>query len=189
MFWFIVVVTAGLVIGVWAFFDRRSRKKHRYRGFSDHLSGWFIGWCFFAAAFVIAGTAVTASFKYKANDVENSYFYLQEATAQRDAIILEFDDILSNEDYIQLMNAAIPADVAFLKNNPEVTGFLLGRADRIVEINSRLFSIRNEILADAKEVCNVVQSPLIPQLPIYTPECRLGDIIQLTDPSTINVDE
>jgi hypothetical protein len=184
MFWFIVVIIAGLVIGVCAFFDHKSRKKRHRGGFNSNLVGWFIGWCFFTGAFVIAGTAVTASFKYKANDVENSYFYLQEATAQRDAIILEFDDILSNEDYIQLMNAAIPADVAFLKNNPEVTGFLLGRADRIVEINSR-----NEILADAKEVCNVVQSPLIPQLPIYTPECRLGDIIQLTDPSTINVDE
>ena len=87
------------------------------------------------------------------------------------------------------MNASVPEDVLFLRNNPEVTGFLLGRADRIVEINAQLFEKRNALLESSKSVCNTVNNSLIPMIPFMGPDCNLGDVVKITGAVSSNTEE
>ena len=151
-----------------------SRKEKRYDFFPlKFVTGLF-------AFFLLACLCVTATMVYKTNNVENSYYYLQELDAQREAILAEFDDVLDDNGYIQLMNAAVPEDVKFLKHQDGVTSFMLGRADRIVQINQRYFRERNLVLEESKEVCNVVNNGFIPILPVGKPDCQLGKVIDIT---------
>ena len=118
----------------------------------------------------------------KNNNINNSLYYLEELTSQRDQLLLVFDEVLDNEDFVRLMEASVPQDVVFLKSNPQVTSFLLSRADNIVAVNQRLFEQRNLLLEDAKDVCNYVQNPLTFKLPLFVPDCQLGTILEMTNP-------
>lgn len=118
----------------------------------------------------------TAGYIYSANNVQNSQYVIEAKTAQRDALMAEVEDKLSNEDYVQLINAAHPDDIKSLRTRPEVTGYLLGRFDRIVSLNGQLFKEQNELLAQARGVCNFVGNVLIPQIPGIRPECKLGTL-------------
>lgn len=138
---------------------------------------------------LIIAICITANWTQHANNVQNSYWYLQEATIQRDALLASFDDVLENEDFIQLMNASVPDDLLFLKTNPEVSTFLLGRADRIVAVNSRLIEIRAKIVGEAKEICNYVQNPFVPFVPFMAPECKLGDVVAVTNTETVGLEK
>lgn len=146
---------------------------------TDPLGQWAV-FGFLAGTWLFGAAITTGILINEANNVENSFYTIEELSFQRDALLNEFDEVLDNEDFVQLMNAAVPEDVKFLKNNPEVTGFLLGRADRIVAVNTTLFEARNTILNKAKGVCSSVNNPFVPIIPLMLPECKLGDILALT---------
>lgn len=139
----------------------------------------WIPFCILFVFWLIVSVPITAVQINESNNVSNSTFYVQELTAQRNALLAEFDDVLDNQDFVQLMNAAVPEDVKFLKNDPKVTDFLLGRADRIVEVNTTLFAARNKILEQSKSVCNYVQNPMIPMVPFMVPDCDLNIVLEV----------
>lgn len=92
----------------------------------------------------------------------------------------QFEELLTADEFTQLMEASIPEDLKFLATRPEVSNFLLARADRIVGVNARLFAERNEILEDSRNICNVSNNPFVPKMPFVFPECSLGDILEIT---------
>lgn len=111
-----------------------------------------------------------------AADIRNSQYVVEARTAQRDELLEAFDDVLDSDEFVQLMEAATPEDLLFLRSNPEVTGFLLGRADRIVEVNKTLYEEQNDLLGKARSVCNQTQNPFVPLMPFMKPKCSLGTL-------------
>ena len=169
-------LNAGRRSGRYSYFESTY---HEYRN-TKYTFGPLIGCSIVMATLLAVGLFISAAVTYSANNVENSYYTLIELDEQRTAILSEFEDVLSDDGYVQLMHAAVPEDVKFLKHQDGVTTFMLGRADRIVEINQRYFAERNSILDEAKDVCNIVNNGFIPKFPILNPDCRLGEVLDLT---------
>lgn len=177
----VYVVLLLVAIATWLVFFSRGRSsyemaKHQFFKVKAGIN---------IAAIILMGVLVSLSFLHTAilhhhdQNIKNSGFLLAEVESQRDLLLSEFDEILSNDDFVQLMNAAVPEDVLFLRQRPEITGFLLGRADRIVELNARYFTLRNELLTQAKGLCNTVRNPFALRLPLLSPDCRLAELSNL----------
>lgn len=139
---------------------------------------------FMGILFVFA-LVYTSTIIHDSNDVENSYFVLQEAMDQRDALLAEFEQVLNNKDYIALMNASTPSDVQFLATRPQVSDFLLGKADRLISVNTKVFEIRDGLLEQSKEICNYIQNPFLPYIPGMLPECKLDEVSNLVNKEPI----
>lgn len=111
-----------------------------------------------------------------AADITNSQYVIEQLDQQRNELAAALKENLTSEDFARLMESATPEDLAFLKNNPQVSDFMLGRADRIVGINSRLYAEQNKLLDKARGVCNYTDNPLIPKFPFLGPDCSLGTL-------------
>lgn len=112
-------------------------------------------------------------------NVQNSQYVVEARIEQRNELLTAFDEVLNQDEFIQLMEASVPEDILFLKTNPQVSGFLLGRADRIVSINRELYIVQNQLLDISRGVCNSSQNPLVPKIPFIHPDCRLGELQEI----------
>lgn len=126
---------------------------------------------YFVISIIWAGTQYA-----NASNITNSQYVIEQLEQQRAELGQALKDNLSSDDFIRMMEAATPEDLAFLKNNPQVSDFMLGRADRIVGINSRLYVEQNKLLDQARGVCNYTDNPLIPKIPFIGPDCTLGTL-------------
>lgn len=195
MFWFFalagvlaVAIVLAIIIGLFSEhkgfrYSRTSTHRERYAGNNRETTTsekyLCARWCwviFFGAVlivFMIPCAIINGNLTAKANDAKNSHAVVVELTAQRDEILNLFQGVVENEDYVELMNAAVPDDILFLRQDPEVSEFLLGRADRLVDINARLFKERRRLLDISRSVCNIVDNPFVPQLPFLRPDCNI----------------
>jgi hypothetical protein len=177
---FIVFSLIIFAFGFWA--TRNQRKEKNYSSdLMSSRSAWRFVFLLPFMAVLIFSIAYTAIAINSSNNVKNSMFIVEELTDQRDQLLETFDEVLANEDFVQLMEASVPEDIKFLRNNPKVSDFLLGRADRIVAVNQRLFSERNVILEESRDICNYVDNPLTFQLPLLVPDCELGTVMDITN--------
>ena len=157
--------------------EARKRQRNRMTESSDLPI--VKGWCLFLViVWLVVAVIATGSVIFMNSKVNNSSYVVAELTMQRNALAGEFEEILDSSEYAELIAAAHPDDIKFLRTNPEVTGFLLGRADRIVSINEQLFAERNELLEEARSACNVINNPMIPQFP-FMAECKLDSLENL----------
>lgn len=182
-FTFILLIILALLIGGAIVVHKNGLHRKTSYG-SVHLSRGVYAWIWagiLAFVYFLASSITAGVFYYKAANVENSVYVVEELQRQRDGIAATFDDILANDQYVQLIEAATPEDIQFLRTNPQVSDFLLGRADRIVSINRRLFAERRTILDQSKSVCNFKSNPLIPQIPFLAPDCKLGELQDIMD--------
>ncbi len=125
---------------------------------------------------MIPGIFVNAATTGEANNAKNSMFVIENLTDQRDDLLKILQDNLTNDDFVQLIDAANPDQILFLRQDPDVDAYLLGRADRLVNVNAALFAEQRKILGAARGVCNTVQNPFIPQLPFGRAECNLDTL-------------
>lgn len=129
-----------------------------------------------AATFMIWAAVATGIAYDQAADIRNSQYVIEQLEDQRDQLAVVFNDVLSNDDYIQLIEAATPEDIKFLSTRPDVSAFLIQRADRIVAINARVYAEQNRLLRQARLVCNFNDNPIVPKFPFIGPDCTLGTL-------------
>lgn len=167
---FLVYVAA--MVG-WAF--RHSPKVGRYDEMSPR--GFRLIFAIVPSIAYVVVSVICAGIAYdKSADISNSRYVIEQLAAQRDDMSALFEDTLTNEDFIRLMEASTPDDIKFLATRPQVTQFLLGKADRLVDVNARLFAEQNQLLDKARSVCNYTDNPLVPKLPFIGPDCALGSL-------------
>ncbi len=142
---------------------------------------WLALLCIFSVFYFLVAAITEAVNYHSQSNIKNSMYVLEELTVQRDELLDILQDSLAEEDFIQLMNAAVPDDVLFLRQSPGVSEFLLGRADRLVAVNSSLYKERNGLLSQSRGLCNTVQNPLIPALPFTDQKCDMGRVLGLTE--------
>ena len=95
---------------------------------------------------------------------------------QRDAMISEIEENLSADQY-RILVSAIPDDVDDLRVwfGRDASNFLLGKVDRILALNERVYEIDNERFEKYEDACAYINNPFTPRLPfgVGMPECRL----------------
>lgn len=177
MLLFILVFGPLVGLFIYGFFFANKRNGSTYHWSTSRLVQ---VWAASLTALALIPFIITAGvFIDKSADIRNSEYVVAQLVDQRDALAEVFEDVLDNEEFIRLTEASTPEDLLFLKRNSEVTEYMLGKADRLVAINSTLFAERNRLMNQSRSVCNYGDNPLAPKLPFLTPDCRLDELEEL----------
>ena len=107
------------------------------------------------------------------NDVQYSEVVLEGRKAVRDQALAYFPENLDPDDFVRISQAITPDDIKFLGSLPNVTDFMLGRADRFVEANKAYWSLYNTILVKRQYLCNITNNPLLPIVPFIDYGCDI----------------
>ena len=148
-------------------------EKSYYRSGTDYAFG---GWATIIAAcisYILPAVIITANAIHSDNNSKNSGEILDLKIEQRDELIAGIRSDLSDESFIKLMSATDEAEITVMFGSG-VSDFLVARATTIVNLNAEVNELKTEIAKDRRSVCNETQNPLIPMLPFFAPECKLG---------------
>lgn len=162
----LILIFGGLALG---YFTKEEGAESF--GFGAMLTGVVLFVLYFLVAVVWTGIQY-----HNASNIENSKYVVEELERQRDVYAAVLEDALTTDEYAQLLDAQTPDEIQWLKQDNDITAFMLGRADRVVSLNSRLYAERNDLLDRARSVCNFRANPIIPQLPFFRPDCKLGEL-------------